>query len=209
MSTALWSWLQADPYLLLFPLIVVEGPLATLLAGALVAAGAMTLPLAAALAVAAELTADAAVFTAGRLSRGPRAHARLTRFGLTAARRGALEVAVTRNLPGLLAGAKVADAAAVPVILAAGASGVGYARFLAWSAALSIPKALLLLALGAAFGTRVSSLLTPGATAGLALAALAAFVTVTTVRRRRATRARSTSTTPQPTTTRQPEGARS
>ena len=207
MGAALWSWLQADPYLLLFPLILVEGPLATLLAGALVAAGAMTFPLAGVLAVAAEVTADAAIFTAGRLSRGPRARARLARLGLTEARRGALEAGVTRNLPGLLAGAKVADAAAVPVILAAGASGVGPARFLAWSAALSIPKALLLLALGAAFGTQVTSLLSPGATAGLVLAALAAFATVSAVRRRR------TGPT-QPATThqhaiRQPEGARS
>ena len=207
MSTALWSWLQADPYLLLFPLILVEGPLATLLAGSLVAAGAMSFPLAGALAVAAELTADAAIFTAGRLSRGPRARARLARVGLTAARRGALELAVTRDLPGLLLGAKVADAAAVPVILAAGASGVGYARFLAWSAALSIPKALLLLALGAVFGTQVTALLTPGATAGLVLAALAALVAVTTVRRRRA--AATSRTTHQPATTRHLEGARS
>lgn len=130
MSVAIWSWLQADSYLLLFPLIVIEGPLTTVLAGTLVSAGAMTFPLAGALAVAAKVAADTAVFTAGRLSRHPRTQAVLTRFRLTAERRARTEAAVSGNLPGLLLGAKVADLAAIPVILAAGASGTGYLRFL-------------------------------------------------------------------------------
>lgn len=185
MSTALWSWLQADPYLLLFPLILLEGPLSTVLAGVLAGAGAMTFALAAVLAVAAELTADTAIFTAGRWGLGGRAEAVLTRSGLTAARRAGLAVAVDGNLPGLLLGAKVADVAAIPVILAAGASGTSYPRFLMWSLALSIPKALLLLTVGAAFGTQAADLLTPTTTAALGLAALGVFMTITTVRHRR------------------------
>lgn len=197
MITALWSWLQADPYLRLFPLILLEGPLTTMLAGALVTAGAMTFPLAGALAVAAELTADTAFFTVGRLSRGPQVHAVLTRFGLTAARRAVLEVAVARNLPGVLLGAKVADAAAIPMIIAAGASGVGYARFMAWSGVLSIPKAVLLLTVGAVFGTQATSLLTPTTTAVLVLATVAVFLTATTVRHRhRAGSSRPATSTP-------------
>lgn len=198
MVEALWSVVHLHPYLVLFPLIFIEGPLATVFAGSLVAVGAMSFPLAGALAVAAEVSADIAFFALGRLGRLEPVRRHLHRLGLTDARRAPLEASLARNLPGVLLGAKVADAGAIPVILAAGASGVGYGRFLAWDLALSVPKSLLLLAVGAVFGTQLTRFLSPTTSVLVALAALAAYVAVTTYRT-----SRSTSRTPTP------EGARS
>lgn len=185
MVQALWSAVQVHPYLALFPLILLEGPLATLVAGSLVAVGAMTFPLAGVLAVAAELTADVAYFTVGRLGRQARVRRHLHRLGLTDARRAPLEASLQRNLPGVLLGAKVADAAAIPVLLAAGMSGVGYGRFIAWNLALTIPKSLLLLTVGSIFGAQLTRFLSPTTGALVALAALVAYLLVTAHRRSR------------------------
>jgi membrane-associated protein len=184
---ALWSLAQAHPYLALFPLILLEGPLATLVAGSLVAVGAMTFPLAGGLAVAAEMTADLAIFTAGRLGRHERLRPHLHRLGLTDARRAALE-ASTARLPWVLAGAKVADVAAIPVILAAGASGVGYARFLTWDLALTTPKSLLLLALGALVGTQLQTSASPTTGVLVAVGAVAAYLALRALRALRTSR---------------------
>lgn len=188
MIEALWPAVEVHPYLVLFPLIVIEGPLATVVAGSLVAAGTMTFPLAGALAIAAEISADTAFFTAGRLARHQRVARHLPRLGLTEARRAPLEASLARNLPGVLAGAKIADAAAIPVILAAGASGVGYGRFLAWNLALSVPKSLLLLALGAVFGIQAKSFFTPATSVLVAVGAVAAYLALASYRTSRAAR---------------------
>lgn len=187
MIEALWSAVQVHPYLALFPLILLEGPLATVAAGSLVAVGAMSFPLAGMMAIAAELTADTAFFAAGRLGRHERVRRHLHRLGLTEARRVPLEASLERNLPAVLAGAKVADAAAIPVILAAGASGVGFARFMAWNLALSIPKSLLLLTLGSLFSTQLGAFFSPTTSVLVALGALAAYLLVTSYRKSRTT----------------------
>lgn len=188
--TLLWSLVLAQPYLALLPLLLVEGPLATVTAGTLVAAGVMSFPLAGLLAVGADLAADTVFFFAGRATRHPRLARVLPRLGLTDTRRGLVELAVRRNLPGVLLGAKVADAAAIPVLLAAGAAGVSYPRFLAWNVAITIPKSLLLLTAGAVFGTQLTRLLTPTSTALVAMAGLAAYLLVIIIRNHRRGRAR-------------------
>ena len=174
----LWSWLAAAPHLLLFPLVLVEGPLATVLAGSLVAAGAIALPTAALLALVADLTADTGFFLLGRLSRRDRGRQLVQRLGLSDTRRHRLALQFEQHLPAVLAGAKVADVAAVPVLLAAGSSGVGYLRFLGWSALLTAPKVAVLLTLGALFGDRVARHLDAGTAALLAAAVVAAYFTL-------------------------------
>lgn len=181
MIEALWGLVQAHPYLALFPLIFLEGPMATLAAGSLIPPGAVTFPLAGALAVLAEMSADTALFTVGRLGRREGARCRLHHLGLTEARCAALE----RNLPGVLLGAKVADAAAIPVILAAGMSRIGYRRFLAWNLLLTVPKSLLLLGFGALFGTQLARFLSPTSGALLAAVVVGAYLLITTLRKTR------------------------
>ena len=119
---ALVSLLEAHPYLLLFPLVALEGPLATICAGFLVSAGLMSWPFAYALAVTADLTADTSYYLLGRAARHPRVGRLLHRLGLTQERLAAMEVSFRRNEVGALVGAKVTDFAAVPIFITAGLS---------------------------------------------------------------------------------------
>ena len=180
-AEALWQWVQAAPHLILFPLVLVEGPLATVLAGSLVAAGSIALPSAALIALVADLTADTGFFLLGRLGREGRGRRFLHRLGLTDERATALEARLGSNLPGVLAAAKVVDVAAVPALLAAGLSGIPYSRFMFWNVLLTAPKVAVLLGLGALFGGQAARHLDAGTVAVLALAGVAAYVAVKTV----------------------------
>ena len=167
--------LEAHPYLLLFPLVLLEGPVSTIAAGLLVATGVMSWPLAFAIAVTADLTGDSLYYLLGRSARYPRVARRLARLGLTQEKLAAMEASFGRNEGKALVGAKVVDFAAVPVFVAAGLTKVGYGRFLAWMAAATVPKAGLLMLVGFFAGGQALALaerLAPGPVASLALLAL-------------------------------------
>ena len=76
----LWAYVLAYPYLVMFSLMVLEGPLAMVTSGMLVAAGAMSFVVAALLAVVADVGADTAYFFAGRLARRSTSNGRITRL---------------------------------------------------------------------------------------------------------------------------------
>jgi membrane protein DedA with SNARE-associated domain len=170
-AQALVSLLSTHPYLLLFPLILVEGPLATVCAGFLISVGVMSWPLAYLLAVTADLTGDSLYYVMGRSGRHPRVHRHLARLGLTGRRLARLEGALRNDLPRTLMGAKIADIAAIPALVAAGLAKVHYGRFLAWASVATLPKTAFLMILGFVFGAQVGPYLDPGSTAILALAA--------------------------------------
>jgi membrane protein DedA with SNARE-associated domain len=178
LAAELWGWVLTHPYLALVLTIGFEGPLATVTAGSLVSAGVLVMAPAAVLAVLADVAVDSAWFGLGRLSHHERVRRLLLRVGVTPGRRAPLEGALRANLPRALVGAKVADVAAVPVLVVAGMSGVRFVRFLAWDLALTVPRAALLLALGAVLGAQLGAVLTPGAvaaaTGGLVLLVLLA-----------------------------------
>lgn len=76
-------------------------------------------------------------------------------------------------------GAKIADAAAIPMFVAAGLMNLSYRRFLMWTAAATLPKAGLLMVIGYVAGGQALALagrLEPRWAVSLALLAL---VTVT------------------------------
>lgn len=167
--------LGAHPYLLLFPLVLLEGPISTIAAGLLVAAGLMGWPVAYAVAVTADLAGDTFYYLLGRSARHPRAGRLLARLGLTGEKLAVMEASFGRNGGKALVGAKVADFAAVPVFVAAGLARVGYGRFLGWTAAATVPKAGLLMLGGYFAGEQALALagrLAPGPLASVALLAL-------------------------------------
>ena len=169
------SLLAAHPYLLIFPLVVLEGPISTIAAGLLVATGVMSWPVAFAIAVTADLSGDTFYYLLGRSARYPRIARRLVRLGLTQEKLAAMEASFRRNDGRALVGAKVVDVASVPVLVAAGLTKVGYGRFLAWVAAATVPKAGLLMLGGFFVGGQALALaerLAPGPVASLALLAL-------------------------------------
>jgi len=174
---AVLSLLEAHPYLLLFPLVMLEEPIVTICAGFLVSAGLASWPVAYAIAVTADLTADTFYYLLGRSARRPRIRRLVRRLGLTEGRRERLEWEVRKNGARTLVGAKVADAAAIPVLVATGLAGTGYGRFLAWNAAATLPKAAALMALGFFFGEQaVRYLDRTSALAALLALALVAFL---------------------------------
>jgi membrane-associated protein len=172
----LFSLLEAHPYLLLFPLVAVEGPLATLCAGLLVAAGLVSWPLAYPLVVAADLLGDAFYYLVGRSARRSRLRGHLPRFGLTDERLAELGRAFRKNEGKVLVGAKVADLAAIPTFVAAGLVRVGFGRFLAWTLAATLPKAALLMVLGFLFGLPAARYLDPLTMFALVLIVLSGYL---------------------------------
>lgn len=149
---AVLSLLEAHPYLLLFPLVMLEGPLVTVCAGFLVAAGLASWPVVYPIAVGADLTADTLYYLLGRSGNRPRIRSLLRRLGLTEGRLASLEKEICNNGAKALVGAKVVDAAAIPVLVATGLAKVGYGRFLTWNVAATLPRAAILMALGFFFG---------------------------------------------------------
>ena len=183
----LWAYVLAHPYLAMFSLTVVEGPLAMVTSGMLVASGVMTFLVAVLLAVVADVGADSAYFLAGRLARRSTSDGRITRLlarlGATAERRARLEASVQRSLARIMLGAKVFDSAAIPVIVTAGGAGVRYLTFLRWNLAFTVPKATLLLLVGALIGDRIRPYLTPANGILFAAAGLTAWLSLLGVRR--------------------------
>jgi len=170
------SLLGAHPYLLLFPLVMLEGPLVTLYAGFLVSAGLMSWPLAYALAVTADLTGDTFYYILGRFGHRPRIRYFLAHLGLTERRLARLEEALSKNLAKGLIVAKIADFTAIPVLVAAGLARIGYGRFLAWNLVATLPKSALLMALGYFFGWQAARHLED---MGLAVSLALIFVALT------------------------------
>jgi membrane protein DedA with SNARE-associated domain len=148
--------LGTSPLLVLGPAMLVEGPIATLMAGAMVGVGLLGWWPAWAAAVAADLIADSLLYLIGRGGTRSGGARLLRRLGLTDDRRDTLRDKVVVNLPRVVLGAKLVDVGAVPAFLAAGLAGVGYRRFLAWNAPATAVRSAVLLGLGAAAGNQLA-----------------------------------------------------
>lgn len=147
------------PYAVVGPLVLAEGPAATVLAGSMVGAGVALFWPILAIVVAADVAADSALFLLGRLGNRPRVARLLVRLGLTPARRQRLTEAVHHSLPRVVISAKLADLLAVPSYLATGLAGVSYRRFVAWVASASVIRSAALIGLGVLFGRQAVDLL--------------------------------------------------
>lgn len=149
------------PYAVLAPAMALEGPVATFAGGALVGAGHAALVLVWLLAFGTDLVLDSALYLLGRAGRRAERHpraARLTaRLGLTAPRRATWCRRVSDRLGSVVAGAKLVDVGAVPAFLAAGYAGVGYRRFLGWTALLTALRVSVLVGLGVLTGEHLAA----------------------------------------------------
>lgn len=156
-APTLLSILESHPYLLLFPLAVVEGPVVAMVAGLLVFAGALPWYAAYALIVAADLVGDNVHFAVGRLGRHPRFGRRLASLGLTEERLAYLACLLKRREGRVLVGAKLTHFAGSPVLVAAGLGAVPYGRFLGWNLLATLPKSAFFMALGYFSGGQISN----------------------------------------------------
>jgi membrane protein DedA with SNARE-associated domain len=144
--------LSAYKYFLLFPLTVVEGPITMVLAGFLVSLGQLDFLLAYVVVVAADLIGDGFYYALGYFGR-ERFVLRWGHYiGITPERIARLEKHFQRHDGKTLIMSKLAHAVGVVVLVAAGLTRMPFGRFLWYNLLPTLPKALLLLALGFYFG---------------------------------------------------------
>ena len=148
----LLSLLEAHPYLWLFPLAVIEGPLVAMVAGSMVSLGLVSWPLAYPLVVGADLLGDTAFYLLGRFGHRPQVRRALGRLGVKRSSLDALEAVFLKRGARVLVGGKLTHFAGAPVLAAAGLARVGYGRFLLWNLVATIPKSAALMAVGYLFG---------------------------------------------------------
>jgi membrane-associated protein len=171
----LLSLLEAHPYLWLFPLAVVEGPLVAMVAGSMASLGLISWPLAYPLVVAADLVGDTAFYILGRFGHRLWVRRALGRLGVKRSSLDRLEALFRKRGARVLVGGKLTHFAGAPVLAAAGLARVGYGRFLLWNLAATVPKSAALMAAGYLFGWQAVRYLDRGS-ALLLLISLAAIV---------------------------------
>lgn len=139
-------------YWLLFPAVVVEGPIATIIAGLLAAHGELSFWISYLVVVAADTLADLGYYAIGFFGQANISEKFKNRLGITDQKLADLEAGFhTRGGQAFLAG-KVFHGPGVAVLVAAGASRFSVSKFLLFNMSITIVKSLLLLLVGFYFG---------------------------------------------------------
>jgi len=145
-------WLIQYKYLLLFPVLVVEGPIITVIAGFLVSLGDLDFLRTYVLAVTADLLGDTLYYTAGRFG----AHRFVGRWGkylgVTWCQIERFKRHFERRVGTSLLLGKLTHGVGGLILLAAGVAEVPYGDFLWFNLLGTLPKSLLFLLVGFYFG---------------------------------------------------------
>ncbi len=152
--TPLPQLLSQYGYIILFPAGVVAGPPAYVVAGALIAGGALNAVIVTLMLVAADLVGDAAYYSLGRWGHGPLMDGLGRRLKMTPERLQPIEDRFRRNDWILILVGKSQAFGAV-VLYAAGATRMNFVRFLWWNLVATIPKIILFELVGYFFGATV------------------------------------------------------
>ncbi len=139
-------------YLLLFPLLVVEGPIITIIAGFLISLGSLNFPLAYGLAVTADLVGDTLYYLAGRYGANRVVDRWGKYLGVSWEKIDAFKRRFERHIGKTLLTGKLTHGAGGLILLAAGVARVPYLTFLWFNLLGTLPKSLVLLLLGYYFG---------------------------------------------------------
>jgi membrane protein DedA with SNARE-associated domain len=168
------------PYLWLGPLVLLEGPVATVTAGSLVGAGLARFWPVWVIVVLAEVAGDSLLYLVGRSAGHHRVAALLSR-GL----QQRLERLRQPSLPRLVITAKLVDILALPAFVWAGQARIPVRRFAAWVTAAAAVRGAVLIGLGALLGSRLDALLRVPGGIFLLIAAVAAPVVIVNLAIRR------------------------
>lgn len=177
-STDLIALIRDHGITLLTPLAVLEGPVVAVIAGYLVSLNLLALRMVILCLVLADVAGDLAVYALGRFGRRAIPFGALSRLGMTRLRVARMVRGFRARGTRFLVIGKLTHAAGFAVMLAAGIVRMNPARFLAISLLTSLPKVVVLVALGHVFGTAwLATPEVPGAVwVALAPAALAGVV---------------------------------
>ena len=159
--------------LILAPIAVVEGPIVTVIAAWLASQGLLSLPSVFVVVVLADLAGDGLLYGVGRGVLGRISPRWRIRMGLLPDKMAIL-LDIFHNRGGrVLLAAKWTHAAGLPVLVAAGAARMSFWRFLQFNLIGTIPKTLVLLAIGYAFGSAHETIADWISTGGLVLVGVA------------------------------------
>lgn len=180
----LQAWLSADGYLLLLPLSIIEGPIVTIVAGSMTAAGYLDAWTVLVIVVLGDLIGDTAFYALGRWGT-----ALLTRrggrwMGLTPDRLARLRLRFAARSRSTLAIGKLTHSIGALVLVAAGAARMNYAEFLLINLVTTIPKSAVLLLFGYYLGQGLLQLTGGFAYLPLVLLAVGAVLLVALFARR-------------------------
>jgi len=147
------QWIFLYKYYILFPVMVVEGPVVTIIAGMFISSGHLDGLVSYMILVAGDLAGDSLYYAIGH-----RAGKKIILkkwgliFGLTKQRIGKFETFFHSHKAKTLLIGKWSHAMGVPVLVAAGLARVPYGEFLGISCLATLPKTLVLLLVGYYFG---------------------------------------------------------
>jgi membrane protein DedA with SNARE-associated domain len=141
-------------YVLLFPIAVIEGPVAAIIAGALVASGAFGLYDVTFILIAADLVGDLIYYWLGRWGHVRFLESIGKRIGLTEERMEPLTRNFKKNDWKLLLIGKTQGLGSI-ILYFAGVSKMPLPRFFAWNVVGTIPKVLIFITIGYFFGQSV------------------------------------------------------
>lgn len=145
-------------YLFLFLIMVIEGPLVTAAAGFLASLDVFNVMIVLLLSMLGNFTSDLAFYFIGRAGRSALISRYGSRVGLTPLRIARIEELLKQNTAKTIVAVKLTPFVASWGLMAAGAARVPLTRFLAVSAGVVIPYALVLTAMGYGVGVASASL---------------------------------------------------
>jgi membrane protein DedA with SNARE-associated domain len=138
-------------YILLFPIAVVEGPVAAIVAGALIASSALNGYVVFVVLVIADLTGDLLYYSLGRWGHVRSLERLSARLGVNESRMNSLKTEFQKNDWKLLLVGKTQGIGAV-ILYFAGVTRMRLGRFLLWNLVGTVPKVLIFIGVGYLFG---------------------------------------------------------
>lgn len=153
----IFNLLYTYSYLVLFPLVVIEGPVVTIITGFLVSLGFMDFIPAYMTIVAGDLAGDVLYYSAGRWWLNGTYKGVLKFLNINFKLVHKLEVAIKKNKGPFLFFGKLSHAIGGPILFAAGSAGISMKEFLEFNFFATLPKSLILIGVGYYFGSTVSN----------------------------------------------------
>jgi membrane protein DedA with SNARE-associated domain len=156
-SAAIFRLLFTYSYLILFPLVVVEGPVVTIIAGFLVSLGFMDFIPTYLTVVSGDLAGDFLYYSAGRWWLNKTYKGVLKFFNINLKFIHKIEEALKKNKGPFLFFGKLSHAIGGVILFAAGSAEIPVGDFLWFNFLATLPKSLILILVGYYFGSTVSN----------------------------------------------------
>jgi membrane-associated protein len=175
------QWLFQYRYAVFFPIVVVEGPIVTILAGFFVSLGYMNFLAVYALAVTGDLTGDCLYYLAGRWGREKFIDKYGRFFGINREQIRRVERHFDVHAGKTLAVGKLLHGVGAAFLFAAGVIRMPFSKYFWYNALATIPKSFILMLIGYYFGkflTQINEYLTLAAFASVGIVGITALVCV-------------------------------